>query len=117
MSVNLTSSDDNPFEHSVEIYEISRRALTSSGLWVRGRIDQFDFVALIFGQHADMPEFEIGSSRISKLQIKRRADSVEVAHFDRGWDISPVDSDTNSAVDYLTAGLADLASPIPSTGQ
>jgi len=43
--------------------------------------------------------FGIDNGRISKLSLKR--DSVVVCCYDRGWDIHPVDDDTETALEIL----------------
>ena len=45
------------------------------------------FQALVFTSHAEIPEYELGSSRISKYWLQRTNDRVVVANFDRGWDV------------------------------
>ena len=43
--------------------------------------------------------FGIDGGRISKLMIKRSGETV--CNYDRGWDINPVDEDTEFAVAIL----------------
>ena len=44
-------------------------------------------------------EWGIDGGRVSKLCLKR--DGIEVANYDRGWDIEPSDPDTELAVEIL----------------
>lgn len=44
----------------------------------------------------------IDGGRISKLTIKR--DGVEVANYDRGWDIKPTDPDAQLAMEIILHG-------------
>ena len=43
--------------------------------------------------------FGIDGGRISKLMLKRKNDIV--CNYDRGWDIKPVDEDTESVLQIL----------------
>ena len=43
--------------------------------------------------------FGIEEGRISKLMIKRKGEVV--CNYDRGWDIKPVDEDTENALQIL----------------
>jgi hypothetical protein len=56
---------------------------------VIGTIAGHRFQALVFPEHAECHEYELGESRISKLWLQRLADKQEVANFDRGWDRQP----------------------------
>ena len=77
------------------------------GSWVLGTIAGHRFEALVFPEHADSPDFELGDSRISKLWIRRIEDQVTVANFDRGWDVLPATPRATTIVDLLAAGLAE----------
>lgn len=44
-------------------------------------------------------DFGIDGGRISKLMLKRKNEIV--CNYDRGWDIRPVDEDTESALQIL----------------
>ncbi len=92
----------------LEILKTTRRA-AGAGTWVIGRLNGHRFDALVFPEHAEVPEYEMGVSRISKLWIKRIADQQVVCHFDRGWDIHPTDHTVVAIVGFLAAGLADIA--------
>lgn len=76
------------------------------GGWVEGRVGQFRFCAKVYPEHALNPTFEIGRSRISKLEL-RRLDSDLVAYaWDRGLDTAAIDDATQRAVDGLVTHLA-----------
>jgi hypothetical protein len=57
----------------LHITKISRRA-AGAGTWVCGTIAGHRFDALVFPEHADNPDWEIGDSRISKLWVQRLTD-------------------------------------------
>ena len=85
----------------------SRRP-AAPGTWVEGRIGGHEFEALVFPAHADNPDWELGSSRISKLCLRRVRGRKVVLNFDRGWDLRPVDARAEAAAAELCAGLAEL---------
>ena len=79
------------------------------GTWISGTIANHRFDALVFPEHAESAEDELGRSKISKLWVQRIADKKTVFNWDRGMD-QPAESDLAQAiVDFLAAGLADLA--------
>ena len=61
-----------PFEYDLgddlRILRTTRRA-SGGGTWVAGTIDEFRFDALVFPEHAENPDWELGESRISKLSV------------------------------------------------
>ena len=65
------------------------------------------FNALVFPEHAEVPDYELGASRISKLWLQRTADVATVVNFDRGWDVRPTTKLAEAIVDFLAEGLAD----------
>ena len=69
------------------------------------------FDALVFPEHAENPDWELGQSRISKLWVQRLSDKKTVFHWDRGMDVPAVDQMASAVVDFLAAGLA--ATPMP----
>src|SRR4051794_22452535 len=71
--------------NDLRITKRTRRG-AGSGTWVGGRLNGHRFDALIFPEHADNPDWEIGDSRISKLWIARLTDGKTVFHWDRGAD-------------------------------
>jgi len=83
------------------------RQAAGAGTWVCGRLNGHRFDALVFPQHAENPEYELRESQISKLWVQRLADKIEVASFDRGWDVRPTTDEAAAIVDFLAAGLAD----------
>ena len=89
------------------ISKTSRRA-SGGGTWVCGTIAGHRFDALVFPEHAESEEYELGRSKISKLWVQRLADKQTVFNWDRGMD-QPAATDLALAiVDFLAAGLADL---------
>jgi len=91
----------------LRITKTTRRA-SGGGTWVCGTIAGHRFDALVFPEHAECPEYELGDSRISKLWVQRMADKTTVVNFDRGWDHLPANPPAAKSGDFLTAGLADL---------
>jgi hypothetical protein len=77
------------------------------GTWVHGSIAGHSFQVLVFEDHAENEEYELGSSRISKLWVRRQADRQVVANFDRGWDLQPTTDAAREIVDFLAAGIAE----------
>jgi len=90
----------------LRIKKTTRRA-AGAGTWVIGKIAGHRFDALVFPEHAECPDFELGDSRISKLWIERSDDKATVANFDRGWDTRPTTPIAAAIVDFLAAGLAE----------
>jgi hypothetical protein len=104
--VQTGNDDDLEIGDDLTITKITRRA-AGPGTWVRGKLNGHRFDALVFREHAESPDFELGESRIGKLWVQRIADKAEVANFDRGWEVRPTTDDATAIVDFLTAGLAD----------
>ncbi len=75
-----------------------------------GTIHGHRFQALVFPEHVEVAEYEIGDSRISKLWLQRLSDRVEV-YRDRGLDRAPADAMAAAIVDLLCAGLAEYTWP------
>jgi len=86
--------DTKPREHGI------------GGTWVNGTLGGYRFSALVFPEHADLPDYELDGSRISKLWVQRSSDRTMVANFDRGWDVRPTMPEDEQIVDLLAAGLA-----------
>src|SRR6266478_2832434 len=82
------TSDINDLDlgDDLRITKKTRRA-AGAGTWVCGTIAGHRFDALVFPEHAENPEWEIGDSRISKLWLQRLADRRTVFHWDRGADV------------------------------
>lgn len=75
--------------------------------WATGRVGDFRFSAKVYAENAAYASYEIGHSRISKLDL-RRLDTDAVAYaWDRGLDTPAVDAAAQAAVDTLTTHLAD----------
>ncbi|MBA3935850.1 MAG: hypothetical protein H0X38_00135 [Planctomycetes bacterium] len=75
--------------------------------WATGRVGAFRFCAKVYAGHALVPSYEIGRSRISKLEL-RRLDTDAVAYaWDRGLDIPAADTAAQAAVDSLAKHLAE----------
>ena len=100
------TNDDLDVGFDLEIKTVTRRA-SRGGIWVCGTMSGHRFDALVFPEHADNPDWEIGDSRISKLWIQRLADGQTVFNWDRGADIQANDELTQAIVDFLAGGLAD----------
>ena len=100
----------DPFEFDLgsdfRITKTSRRA-SGGGTWVCGTIAGHRFDALVFPEHAEVAEYELGDSRISKLWVQRIADKTTTFNWDRGMDQPAADQITQAIVDFLAAGLAD----------
>ena len=101
---------DDSFEFDLgdnfQITKTSRRA-SGGGTWVSGTIAGHRFDALVFPEHAECEDYEVGDSRISKLWVQRLADQQTVFHWDRGLDVAAVTDLAQAIVDFLSAGLAD----------
>jgi hypothetical protein len=97
------------------ITRVTRRT-AAAGTWVEGKVGGYCFAALVFPEHADCPEWELGRSRISKLWIQRRADRRMVFNWDRGPDTPATDAAVQALVDGLAAVLADQVYGCPVRG-
>lgn len=79
----------------------------NGGTWVSGRLDGFFFDALVFEDHAESEEYELGTSRISKLAVKRIGKNAKwLFNFDRGLDVPAANANVQAVVDFLCEGLA-----------
>ena len=92
---------------SLKITKTEGRQLNAPGTWVSGTIAGHTFQVLVFEDHAETAEYELGTRRISKLWLQRQAYKKEVANFDRGWDLEPTTPDAKAIVDFLAAGIAE----------
>lgn len=101
----MNSPDD--LGDSLKITKTEGRQLNAPGAWVSGTIAGNTFQVLVFEDHAENEEYELGTSWISKLWLRRHADRKVVANFDRGWDLRPTADDTRAIVDFLAAGIAE----------
>lgn len=102
----MTTNEYLDLGDDLEITKTTRQA-SGAGTWVIGRIAGHRFDALVFPEHAECPDYELGDSRISKLWIRREADKQTVLNFDRGWDIRPTTKTAAAIADFLAAGLAE----------
>ena len=102
---------NDPFEFDLgddlEITKTTRRA-SGGGTWVSGTIAGHRFDALVFPEHAEIADYELGDSRISKLWVQRLSDRATVFNWDRGMDLPAADQAAAAVIDFLAAGLADL---------
>jgi hypothetical protein len=91
----------------LRITKTTRRA-SGGGTWVCGTIAGYRFDALVFPEHAEVADYELGDSRISKLWVAKLSNKETVFNWDRGMDIPAASAKTQAVVDFLAAGLADL---------
>ena len=82
---------------------------SGGGTWVCGTLHGHRFDALVFAEHAENAEWELGDSRISKLWVQRLTDKTTVFNWDRGQDVPVANELAQAIVDFLAAGLADHA--------
>ena len=85
----------------------SQHARGVGGTWVIGLVAGHRFQALVFAEHAENPDSELGDSRISKLWLQRVADGRVVFNWDREADVPAADAQASEVVDFLAAGLAE----------
>ena len=106
-----TTPDHTPFDFDLVITKTARQDAGGSGTWISGTVDgEFRFDALVFPQHADEAEYELGESKISKLWIAKVGTRETVYSFDRGLDRPATTPAVQGIVAFLCDGLADLAS-------
>ena len=97
---------------NMEIRITQLRDSGTGGTWADGTVGPFTFQALVFKDHAASKSFELGRSRISKMQVKLRGPEFRpVFNFDRGMDIPAKTADAKNAVKLLTEQLAKLVFP------
>ena len=89
-----------------DIVLTSPKPTDGCGGWAKGRIGAFRFEAKVYPEHAREPSYEIGLSRISKLELRRLDTNAVVYAWDRGLDITATDAAAQEAVDRLTKHLA-----------
>jgi hypothetical protein len=69
-------------------------------MWRKGAIKAYESIIHYWvKQYGEGSQYGINQGRISKLTLKR--DGKIVANYDRGWDIEPVDKDTEIALAIL----------------
>ena len=101
----MTSQNTDDLGHDLEITKTENRNV--GGTWVTGTLHGHQFEALVFAEHAESEEYELGDSRISKLWVQRIADRQTTFNWDRGLDLPAADQTTQAVVDFLAAGLAE----------
>lgn len=104
--MNDAADDDLDVGYDLQITKTTRQA-AGAGTWVCGTLNGHRFDALVFPEHAENPDYELGDSRISKLWVQLLADETTVVNFDRGWDVRPADAVARRIAGFLEAGLAD----------
>jgi hypothetical protein len=94
---------------NAEGFRVTKTTRQAAGLgtWVMGWVGSYKFQALVFPAHADNAGWELGTSRIAKLCIRRGRTNRVVMNFDRGWDVQPQDETVQVTADVLCAGLAE----------
>ena len=97
----------NEIGNDLQIRKTTPRDGGIGGTWVDGTINGHRFQVLVFADHAESEEYELGTSRISKLWLRHQADRQVVANFDRGWDLQPTTDDARAIVDFLAEGIAE----------
>jgi len=100
----MTTADD--LADSLTIDTTTPRE-AAQGTWVGGSIAGHTFRVLVFEDHAESEDYELGTSRITKLWLRRQADRQVVAEFDRGWDLKPTTDAAREIVGFLSAGIAE----------
>ncbi len=75
--------------------------------WTTGRIGAYRFCAKVFAEHALEASYEIGRSRISKLELRRLDTGAVAYNWDRGLDTPATDVAAQRAVDRLGKHLAN----------
>ena len=102
-----SKTNDLDIGFDFEITKVERQPSGGAGTWVSGTTNGHRFEALVFPEHAENPEWELGDSRISKLWIQRLADQKQVFNWDRGADVPAADAAAGQIADFLACGLAD----------
>ena len=103
---NAKQTDAGEMLDTLPITKVTPRRI-DGGSWVVGTIAGHRFEALVFPEHAESPDFELGDSRISKLWLKHIETQTTVANFDRGWDLRPATPEAQTIVDLLAVGLTE----------
>ena len=101
-----TTRKHAPLHDTLQITKVTPRR-SGGGVWTKGTLAGHQFEALVFPEHAELPDYELADSRISKLWVRRSKDGAVVVNFDRGWDVQPATPRARAIVDALAAGLAE----------
>ena len=102
----MTNHEDFDLGDDLNITKTTRRN-SGGGTWVSGTLHGHRFDALVFPEHAEIAEYELGDSRISKLWVQRIADKTTTFNGDRRLYHPAADQITQAIVGFLAAGLAD----------
>jgi hypothetical protein len=102
-----TTTMNGTHDYELRITKTTRRA-AGGGTWISGKIDDYRFDALVFPQHAEVADYEIGQSRISKLWVAHRTTRQTVYNWDRGLDLAATSPEVEGVVEFLCEGLATL---------
>ena len=112
----MTNEELDEIGENIEFTKTTRR-LAGGGTWVCGKVKNYRFEALVFPEHAECADYEIGDSKISKLMVrafpKKVGDGTGMGYsriaynWDRGLDIAATDPFAQAIVDFLCAGLAE----------
>lgn len=69
-------------------------------MWKEGAIRVGNSIFKFWVKHYDEgSQYGIDEGRISKVTLKRNGETV--CNYDRGWDVFPVDADTETALEIL----------------
>lgn len=104
MQNDTTLHDD--LGHDLKITRCEPRT-DIGGVWVSGTLAGHRFEALVFAEHTESEEYELGRSRISKLWLRDQSSRQTVFNWDRGLDQPPTSPLAQAIVDFLAAGLAE----------
>lgn len=85
----------------------SAKPAIGCGDWVHGRVGAFRFAAKVYPEHALVPSYEIGRSRISKMELRRLDNDALAYAWDRGLDVAATDAAARWAVNRLAKHLAN----------
>ena len=107
----MTNDDLDEIGENIEFTKTDRR-VAGGGTWVSGKVKNYRFEALVFPEHAECADYEIGDSKISKLMVRAFPEkgtgySHIAYNWDRGLDIAAADPFAQAIVDFLCAGLAE----------
>ena len=101
--METTNETDLDLGDDMVITKLDRRT-SAGGAWVVGSLHGYKFNALVFPEHAENPEYEIGQSKISKLWLQRMSNRETVYNWDRGADIAAANPQVAQIVDFLVSG-------------
>ena len=85
-----------------------RQRQMGRGTWIDGTLNGHKFQALGYRDQATGPRYELLDGRISKLWVQRLSDEKVVFNWDRGIGVPAEDRVTQTIVEFLCAGLAEL---------